>query len=110
LNLSRKWNGKVWGQETSRGRYVLIYNPDRNNRWPLVILSGNDGITFRNPRSISDELPEKRYEGKAKNIGLSYHRGLSHWNNDGTIKDDGIWIVYSVNKEDIVISRIPADI
>ena len=104
------WNGKVWGQETSRGRYVLIYNPDRNNRWPLVILSGNDGITFRNPRSISDELPEKRYEGKAKNIGLSYHRGLSHWNNDGTIKDDGIWIVYSVNKEDIVISRIPADI
>jgi hypothetical protein len=55
-------------------------------------------------------LPEIRYEGKNKDRGLSYHRGLSKWNNDGSIKDDGVWIVYSVNKEDIVVSRIPPDL
>jgi len=99
--------GKVWGQPTSDGRYALIYNPDPDKRWPLAMLTSDDGITFSNPMSINGELPPQRYEGKFKDKGLSYHRGLSRWNNDGTWKDTAIWLVYSLNKEDILISRIP---
>lgn len=99
--------GKVWGQRTFDGRYVLIYNPHPRNRWPLVLLTSDDGITFSNPMSINGQLPGQRYEGKSKDTGVSYQRGLSHYNNDGSWKDDALWLVYSLNKEDILISRIP---
>jgi hypothetical protein len=102
--------GKVWGQQIPDGRYLLIYNPDQEKRWPLLMLTSNDGIIFSNPMSINGELPKQRYEGKFKDIGVSYHRGLNKWNNDGSWKDDGIWLVYSLNKEDILISRIPASL
>jgi hypothetical protein len=102
--------GKVWGQPISDGRYVLIYNPDLEKRWPLMVLTSIDGITFNNPKAINGELPGQRYEGKFKDIGVSYHRGLSKWNNDGSWKDDAIWLVYSLNKEDILISRVPSSI
>ena len=99
--------GKVWAQMTSDGRYALIYNPDLKRRWPLAILTSDDGITFRNPQSLHGELPVKRYEGKAKDPGASYHRGLSQWNNDGSWKDDALWLVHSLNKEDIRVIRVP---
>ena len=99
--------GKVWGQRTSDGRYALFYNPDPDKRWPLVMLTSDDGITFSEPFALHGSLPGQRYEGKFKGAGYSYHRGLSHWNKDGTWKDDDLWLVYSLNKEDILISRIP---
>lgn len=105
-SLNTGW-GKVWGQGTSDGRYVLIYNPHPINRWPLLLLTSDDGITFSHPMSVNGPLPERRYEGKYKDIGVSYHRGLSHWNNDGTWIDENLWLVYSLHKEDIRISRIP---
>jgi hypothetical protein len=104
-SLNTGW-GKLWAQGTSDGRYVLIYNPHPINRWPLLLLTSDDGISFSNPMSVNGPLPERRYEGKYKDIGVSYHRGLSHWNNDGTWIDDDVWLVYSLNKEDIRISRI----
>jgi hypothetical protein len=70
------------------------------------MLTSDDGITFRNPYAIHDELPPRRYEGLHKDLGASYHRGLSKWNNDGSRKDDAIWMVYSLNKEDIRVVRI----
>ena len=85
----------------------LIYNPHPVNRWPMVMLTSDDGVTFRHPKSVNGQLPDRRYEGKYKDIGVSYHRGLSHWNNDGSWKDDDVWLVYSLHKEDILISRIP---
>ena len=105
-SLISAW-GKVWAQKTSNNQYIMIYNPHPVHRWPLVILTSNDGITFSNPKSVNGPLPERRYNGKYKDLGVSYHRGLSHWNNDGTWTDDDIWLVYSLNKEDILISRIP---
>jgi hypothetical protein len=99
--------GKVWGQETSDGRYVLIYNPDMERRWPLVMLTSNDGITFRDPYALHDALPAQRYKGKAKDLGASYHRGLSKWTNDGSWKDKALWLVYSLNKEEIRVIRVP---
>jgi len=99
--------GKVWGQKTSDGRYVLIYNPDLNRRWPLAMLTSDDGITFRDPHALHGDLPPRRYAGKSKNPGASYHRGLSKWNNDGSWKDDALWMVYSLNKEEIRVIRVP---
>jgi hypothetical protein len=99
--------GKVWGQATSDGRFALIYNPDLANRWPLVMLTSDDGITFRDPVALHGDLPQRRYEGLYKDAGLSYHRGLSKWNNDGSRKDNALWLVYSLNKEDICVIRVP---
>ena len=99
--------GKVWGQKTSDGRYALIYNPDLKNRWPLAMLTSDDGITFREPHAVHGELPAKRYEGLYKDPGASYHRGLCQWNNDGSWKDDALWLVYSLNKEEIRVIRVP---
>jgi hypothetical protein len=99
--------GKVWGQKTSDGRYVLIYNPDLKRRWPLAMLTSDDGITFRDAHAVHGELPAKRYEGNAKDPGASYHRGLNKWNNDGSWKDDALWMVYSLNKEEIRVIHVP---
>lgn len=99
--------GKVWGQRTADGRYALVYNPDRKNRYPLVMVTSDDGVSFGNMRVVHGELPFQRYVGEHKNVGPQYVRGISEWSNDGTWKDNALWVVYSVNKEDIWVTRIP---
>jgi hypothetical protein len=99
--------GKVWGQRTPDGRYALVYNPDHKNRFPLVIVTSDDGLAFHDMRVVHGELPLQRYVGLNKNVGPQYVRGISEWSNDGSWKDDAVWVAYSVNKEDIWISRIP---
>ena len=99
--------GKVWGQRTSDGRYALVYNPDHRNRFPLVMVTSDDGVTFRDMRVVHGELPLQRYVGLNKNVGPQYVRGISEWSGDGSWKDDAMWVAYSVNKEDIWVSRIP---
>ena len=99
--------GKVWGQRTSNDRYALIYNPDLEHRWPLAMLTSDDGITFRDPHAVHGDLPARRYDGLYKDPGASYHRGLGKWNNDGSWKDDALWLVYSLNKEEIRVIRVP---
>ncbi|HVM59753.1 MAG TPA: exo-alpha-sialidase [Verrucomicrobiae bacterium] len=99
--------GKVWGQRTRDGRYALVYNPDKKNRFPLVIVTGDDGVTFRDMRIVHGEVPPQRYVGEHKNVGPQYVRGVSEWSNDGSWRDGAMWVAYSVNKEDIWVSRIP---
>ncbi|HTS19617.1 MAG TPA: hypothetical protein VMP11_18725 [Verrucomicrobiae bacterium] len=99
--------GKVWGQRTHDGRYALVYNPDKKNRYPLVMVTGDDGVTFGDMRVVHGELPPQRYAGEHKNVGPQYVRGISEWSNDGSWPDPALWVAYSVNKEDIWVSRIP---
>jgi hypothetical protein len=99
--------GKVWGQQLSNGRYALVYNPDASRRWPLALLTSEDGVTFSHPVALHGELVGKRYEGSGKSPGASYHRGLSKWNNDGSWKDKALWLTYSLNKEEIRVIRVP---
>jgi hypothetical protein len=101
---------KVWGQRTSDGRYALVYNPHPLERFPLVIVHGDDGITFRETRVVYGDKPALRYPGLNKGPGPQYVRGISEWSSDGSWKDPGMWICYSVNKEDIWVSRIPVPI
>ncbi len=99
---------KVWGQRTGGGKYVLFYNPDRMKRWPLVMVSGEDGITFGDMRIVNDQHPPLRYAGLNKSEGAQYVRGISEWSSDGTWNDeDAVWIAYSVGKEDVCVSRVP---
>ncbi len=101
---------KVWGQRTNDNHYVLAYNPDpkRGKRFPLVMVNGPDGIHFRDMRVVHGEYPPMRYPGKYKDFGYQYVRGVAAWSTDHSFADkSAIWLIYSVHKEDIWLSRIP---
>lgn len=101
---------KTWGQRTVDGRYALLYNPTTygSQRWPLAVVTSDDGIVFDNMLLIHGEVPPRRYIGRAKDLGPQYVRGISEGN--GTPPGSDMWVTYSVNKEDIWISRIPIPI
>jgi hypothetical protein len=98
---------KVWSQRTADGNYTLVYNPSKSNRYPLIAVTSPDGIHFSNMRIIQGELPIQRYPGLHRSIGPQYVRGISHWANDHSRSEQFLWLVYSMNKEDIWISRVP---
>jgi hypothetical protein len=100
--------GKLWAQATPDGRCAMIYIPQSDHRYPMAITTSDDGITFRDMRVIHGEVTPQRYEGRAKDIGPQYLRGISEWGSDRSRQDkDCIWTIYSMNKEDIWVSRIP---
>ena len=97
---------KTWGQRTDDGRYAIVHNQSatRRNRFPMVIMTSNDGHTFDNMLCVRGEVPAKRYQGLHKNTGPQYYRGIIEGNGDPPGTE--MWIVYSVNKEDMWIARI----
>ncbi len=101
---------KVWGQRTHDDHFMLAYNPDpkKAKRFPLVMVNGEDGIHFKDMRVIHGEFPPLRYPGKYKDFGYQYVRGVTSWSSDHTFADtSATWLIYSVHKEDIWLSRIP---
>ena len=101
---------KVWGQRTSDGRYALVYNAHPSERFPLVIVHGDDGVAFSGMRVVFGDKPPMRHPGLHKVPGPQYVRGISEWSSDGSWKDGAMWVAYSVNKEDVWVSRIPVPI
>ncbi|PTY07481.1 hypothetical protein DB347_09285 [Opitutaceae bacterium EW11] len=101
-------SSKYWGQRTSDGRFVLVYNPTNRLRHPLALITGDDGKRFDRLLTVHAELPVQRFPGKFKNLGPQYVRGISEGN--GTPPDGALWLTYSVNKEDIWVSRVPVPI
>ena len=88
-------------------RSWLTTHPPRN-RYPLVMVSGDDGKVFREEmRIVQGELPVQRYAGRDRSIGPQYVRGISTWADDGSRPEQVMWLVYSMNKEDIWVSRVP---
>ncbi len=104
---AKEWIQQIPGGKYTRGEYIWAHDPFPAERFPLVMMTGTDGVVFRNMRVVHGEVPRQRYEGLNKNIGPQYVRGLSVWNDDGSRSDNAIWLGYSVNKEDIWVSRIP---
>ena len=96
---------KTWGQKTSDNHYAIVHNqsPTRRNRYPMVVLTGDDGHIFDEMLCLRGEVPPKRYQGLHKNTGPQYFRGIIEGN--GTPPDGTMWITYSVNKEDIWIAQ-----
>ena len=101
--------GKQWGERTSDGRYALLYNPntDSCHRWPLAVVTSDGGLEFKDMLSVHGEVPPQRYWGFWRDMGPCYMRGLE----GGAVSPDGaLYVVYSVNKEDIWVSRVPVPI
>jgi hypothetical protein len=93
----------------SNGRFALVYNPtDSMARHPLSIATSNDGVHFNNLLNVHGEIPPKRFWGREKRPGPQYVRGIVEGN--GNPPGDAMWVVYSVNKEDIWVSRIPVPV
>lgn len=100
-------NAKIWGQKTSDGKYVTIYNPSEF-RWPLAISTSTDGLDYTNLLLVNGEISTARYGGNYKNYGPQYTRGIEEGN--GIPPDGKIWVTYSMNKEDIWVSSIPVPV
>ena len=102
----RRAFSKHWGQRTEDGRYALVYSLDHGQlRFPQVIITSDDGINYDNMLCVFWEIPMHRYGGTCKDQGPQYVRGIVEGNGDPPGRD--MWITYSVNKEDIWVSRIP---
>ncbi len=101
---------KVFAQNHPDGSISLTYNPSTSQRWPLVIVRSRDGVNFDGMRIVQGELPRQRYEGRFRSIGPQYVRGLSKWSDDRSRNEPCTWLVYSMNKEDIWVSRVPLPI
>jgi hypothetical protein len=100
---------KIWGQKLENGKYAVVYNPtDASERHPLCVAVSQDGLRFDRLAAVHGEIPVKRYWGVEKRPGPQYVRGIVEGNGDPP--GDDLWVVYSVSKEDIWISRIPLPI
>lgn len=102
--------GKQWGQRTDDGRYAICYNPIEmdEHRFPLVIITSDDGAIFDNMLLVQGEVPPRRFFGRWKDFGPCYMRGMEEGN--GNPPGNDMWLSYSMNKEDIWISRIPTPV
>ena len=102
---------KIWGQRTSDGRYAIAYDPQDHRpgyRWPLAVVTSNDGITFSHLLVVNGEVPFRRYPGLDADPGPEYVRGIAEGNPQPS--DGALWLVYSMDKEDIWVSRVPVPI
>jgi len=97
---------KTWGQQTEDGRYAIVHNQSqtRRNRYPMVVMTSDDGHLFDDMLCLRGEVPPKRYQGLHKNTGPQYYRGIIEGNGNPTGEE--MWISYSVNKEDIWVARV----
>lgn len=102
--------GKVWGQRTGDGKYALVYNPttDSAHRWPLALVTGEDGRKFDGLSALTPEISPCRYAGILKNLGAQYVRGI--WESYPQPEDGSMWLTYSVNKEDIWAAQVPVPV
>ncbi|HSC55043.1 MAG TPA: exo-alpha-sialidase [Phnomibacter sp.] len=100
-------NAKIWGQKTSDGKYATVYNPSEF-RWPLALSVSNDGLKYYNLLLVNGEITSMRYGGAYKSYGPQYVRGIQEM--DGKPADGNMWVTYSMNKEDMWVSKVPVPV
>ena len=100
-------NAKIWGQKTSDGKYATVYNPSEF-RWPLAISTSKDGLNYTNLLLVNGEISTMRYGGNFKSYGPQYVRGIIEGN--GIVPDGNMWLTYSMNKEDLWVSKVPVPV
>ena len=65
----------------------------------LAISLARDGLNFDRMAVIRFGPPPQRYIGKFKGSGYQYPHSV--------VVGEHLWLIYSVNKEDIEVARIP---
>ncbi len=81
------------------GRYYCVSNPEPGARLPLTISLSEDGEAFDIAYVLRDEPCAMRFPGFGKGGVYAYP--------DVLIRDGSLFIVYSVQKESIGITRVP---
>ncbi len=100
-------NAKIWGQKTMDGKFATVYNPSEF-RWPLALSVSDDGLVYDRLLLVNGTISGMRYGGAYKSYGPQYVRGIEEGN--GQPKDGNMWVTYSMNKEDIWVSKIPVPV
>jgi hypothetical protein len=100
-------NAKIWGQKLPDGKFATVYNPSEF-RWPLAISLSDDGLEYTNLWLIHGDITPLRYKGAEKSLGPQYVRGILE--NNGSPPGNNLWVAYSMNKEDLWISKIPVPV
>jgi hypothetical protein len=97
---------KVWGQRTEDGRYALVYchSATDRNRFPLAVVTSDDGKVFDDLLAIHPEVAPWRFRGANKRPGPQYVRGITPGN--GNPPGNEMWLTYSVNKEDLWVTSV----
>ncbi len=86
------------------GTAYFACNPVNNKtRLPLALVLSKDGNHFDKAYLLrsSNEIPNLRYEGKAKRAGYHYPKS--------TVYNGNLYVAYATNKEDVQYTRIPLD-
>lgn len=84
--------------QLSDGRYVFANNPNQDGtRTALVLGVSDDGVTFTRFGTVRSGATSPRYAGTYKSDGYQYPSLLE--------KDGYLLVGYSLNKEDIQVSR-----
>ncbi|MBW1963525.1 MAG: exo-alpha-sialidase [Deltaproteobacteria bacterium] len=78
---------------------ILPLSPKKGGRSLLAISLSRDGLNFDRTMVIRFLAPSMRYEGRAKSVGYQYPHSV--------VVGKDLWVMYSVNKEDIEVTRIP---
>lgn len=78
---------------------ALPLSTKKGGRSLLAISLSRDGLIFDRMAVIRFVAPALRYEGRSKSTGYAYPHSV--------VVGDNLWVIYSVNKEDIEIARIP---
>ncbi|MGN1450463.1 MAG: hypothetical protein ACI4XQ_00030 [Eubacteriales bacterium] len=101
---------KSWGQKTDDGKFAIAYDNSisSEHRYPLVVVTSEDGIEFNDMACVFGEVPPRRYEGTCKDFGPQYIRGICEGHRE--YPEGCMWLCHSINKEDIGVSRIPVPI
>jgi len=81
------------------GEVFLIGNPVKGIRDPLAIRLSRNGVIFGKAMLVRRDSPPMRRTGRYKAAGFQYPSAV--------VAKNILWILYSVNKEDIEISQVP---
>ena len=100
-------NAKIWGQQTSDGKFATVYNSSEF-RWPLAVSTSEDGLDYNTLYLVHGDITPMRYGGNYKSRGPQYVRGIL--DNNGTTPDGNMWLTYSVNKEDMWVAKVPVPV
>lgn len=79
--------------------YVVGNEQPPTQRDPLSISLASDGVHFDRVGVVRYAAPPLRYTGGHKNPGFEYPSAIA--------TDTDLWVVYSVNKEDVAITKVP---